>query len=117
MEHLGGTISNCVIRSCALSGSLGQYGASSTAHVRGPDALVTHCAITNNTCGVASTSSYSKECVVGISLLYGAWMSNTLVADNTDTGTRKITSYAAGVYAPNATILNCTIVNNSGNDG
>ena len=114
MEHLGGTVSNCVIRGCALDGSIGQYGAASTVHVRGPDALVTHCAITNNTCTKDTTSKLSLECCTGISLLNGARMSNTLVADNSDTSSRGVQNCATGVYAPNANLLNCTIVNNVG---
>ena len=116
MEHLGGTITNCVIRGCALSGSISANSYATTAYVRSPYALITHCAITNNTCSVSSGSASSYDCTPGISLNYGAQLVNTLVADNIDTAYRTVKNYAAGVYASNARLLNCTIVNNSGND-
>ena len=116
MEHLGGTISNCVIRGCALNGTINANSYATTAIIRGPDALVTHCAITNNTCSVSSGSSSSYDCITGIGLYYGASMVNTLVADNVDTAYRTVKNYASGVFASDARLLNCTIVNNSGND-
>ncbi len=113
--NLGGTVSNCVIRNCTMSGSISGNEYANIITLRGSNSLMTHCTITNIQCSVTSASGASSVCCLGVYMDNGAKLENTLIADNTDTGTRKKQDYACGVYG-NGNMLNCTIVNNSGND-
>ena len=116
-EHRGGTMSNCVVRGCLLSGSFASSAFAHTIFMRGPDALLTHSVITNNSSTLSGSSGSSKEMVHGVFLETGARFEHSLVADNIDSGNRSNASAKnyATVYGDGA-IRNCTIVNNRCSD-
>ena len=116
-EHRGGTMSNCVVRGCFLSGKFDANAFAHTVFMRGPDALLTHSVITNNSSTLSGGSGSSKEMVHGVFLETGARLEHSLVADNIDSGNRSNASAKnyATVYGDGA-IRNCTIVNNRCSD-
>lgn len=116
VDVLGGAVSNCVVRNCSITGSGMSGSTSSTVYLKGALSLMTHCVVTNNAIDHDSTSTSSSASVPGVLLAEGARLENSLVADNVDNGTRTVTSYACGVYASSGSIVNCTIVNNRGQD-
>ena len=116
-EHRGGTMSNCVVRGCLLAGTFNANAFAHTIFMRGPDALLTHSVITNNSSTLSGGSGSSKEMVHGVFLETGARLEHSLVADNIDSGNRSNASAKnfATVYG-NGAIRNCTIVNNQCSD-
>lgn len=116
-EHRGGTMSNCVVRGCLLAGTFNANAFAHTVFMRGPDALLTHSVITNNSSTCSGGSASSKAMVHGVNLDGGAKLEHSLVADNIDSGNRSnagAKNYAT-VYG-NGAIRNCTIVNNQCSD-
>ena len=116
-EHRGGTMSNCVVRGCLLAGTFNANAFAHTIFMRGPDALLTHSVITNNSSTLSGGSGSSKAMVHGVNLEGGAKLEHSLVADNIDSGNRS--AAAAKNYATvygNGKIRNCTIVNNRCSD-
>ena len=110
IHYWGGTVSNCVIRNGYKGGN-----ARGHAHVSliGPDSLITHCVVTNNT----STSDYQTSFnSPGLSLQWNATARECLVADNQMSGSSAQSfKHAAGaVLGSGALLENCTIVNNTG---
>ena len=113
IDSVGGTMSNCVIRGVVSDGNVGAYANTATIYAVGANALMTHCVITGNVFRIGSSSAYSKEVVPTVWLDGGARLSTSLVADNTDTGTRNITGYAT-VYAGDSKVVNPAISDTRG---
>ena len=105
IESDGGTVSNCIVRSCDVQG----YWSGAAVHATGAKALVTHCVITNNT---TASNSNGTDKTAGLHLDGGAVARNCLIANNTEKATSG-TCCTGGVYAPNGYLYNCTIVDNS----
>lgn len=99
-----GTVSNCVLRN-ANGGAYASHGA---VYLTGADALLTHCVVSNCT----TTGSGYKNSYAGVKLESSAKVSNCLIAKNTFS--TKYDSTVAGVYVNGGSLVNCTIVGNTG---
>lgn len=105
IESDGGTVSNCIVRSCEVQG----YWSSGAVHATGAKALVTHCVITNN---LTASNSAGTDKTAGLHLGNGAVARNCLIANNVEKATGG-TCCTGGAYLPNGYIYNCTIADNS----
>ena len=105
IESNGGTVSNCIVRSCEVQG----YWSSGAVHATGAKALVTHCVITNNS---TASNAAGTDKTAGLQLNEGAVARNCLIANNVEKATSG-TCCTGGVYAPNGFLYNCTIADNS----
>ena len=98
-----GTVSNCVLRN-ANGGAYGSHGA---VWLKGTDALLTHCVISNCT---TSGSGY-KDTYAGLKLESSAKASNCLIVKNTFSAGGA--DDVAGVYVKGGSLVNCTVVGNT----
>ena len=116
VDRRGGTISNCVFRNASQTFGSGAYMDQPLIALTGPNARMTHSVVSNNVSTVNNSgTSYWGVICPGVFLRNEAWLVNSLVAGNRDEGSRTkgtTDAYAAGVYASNGHILNCTVVNN-----
>ena len=112
----GGTVSNCILRNSLQTGAAMANRDQPLFCLTGPDALLTHCVVTNNKSTINnSQTSYWGIITPGIVARSGAKIVNSLVADNREDGTRTggtLNSYATGICALNGQVVNCTVVRN-----
>lgn len=113
----GGVLTNCIVRNFTQSGSGGAAHRDQLLFLlTGPQSRMTHCVMSNNVSELTITVTADWKLIgIGLVLQEGAKLGNSLVAGNRDEGSRSKgtpNSYAAGVYASNGEIVNCTIVNN-----
>ena len=100
---IGGTVTNCVVRDCSISGGNAGYGAG--IYMYGINGLVTHSIISEN-----SLPNASAHHGVGI-CMEGGLVKDSLIIDNTSS--EKGTGIAGGgVYADGGRVVNCTITGN-----
>lgn len=96
----GGTVSNCVIKSCTTGTNCSIGGA----HMNAVNALITHSVIAN--CSTTDNSSYKAG---GVQLSHGT-LADSLVISNTCGGV------GGGIYlnaaAEDAKVINCTVAKN-----
>jgi len=102
----GGTVTNCVI---AMGNSGSWNGNPGGVRLGSPQALVTHCVITNN----VQEFTNSEHLGGGVRMNAGR-LENSLIADNRSGGADNGgQSNSGGVSVEGGTVLNCTIVGNS----
>ena len=119
IQGAGGTVSNCILRGANMTGN---YARGAGAWLNSPDALLTHCVITNNS---ASGSGYQMTETGGKALYGGIFVhiekgtvSNCLIANNKDSGGSGVggqdkQSWSSGITVRDGgRILNCTVVTN-----
>ncbi len=106
IDSNGGTVSNCVLRNVKNISNGVQGGA---VHLRGAEALLTHCVISNN------YIKANKNCFGSAVYLADGRMENCLLAGNyTSSGTT--TETGGTVAIAGGRVVNCTIVGNSAYD-
>lgn len=98
----GGTVSNCVVRNCSISGGNAGYGAG--IYLYGSKGLVTHSRIIGNSLPNASAHRGAGLC------MEGGVVSDCLIVGNTSSATG--TGIQGGVHASGGRIVNCTVVGN-----
>ena len=113
IENLGGTVSNCVIRGCTISNwNRGGGGVFITAD--SPDALVTHCVISN--CLENSGTSCNVDWIGGgaaVAMKNGT-VRNCLITGNVRTGTTGNTTCLYGsVRVDGGLVESCTVADNA----
>lgn len=113
VERRGGTVSNCVFRNFTFTGSIVAIQKQTGVYLAGPDALMTHCVVTNFGLTSRVGSSAALRCVPGVCLEADARLENSLIADIRSENSNEQRKWAAGVYASKGRLLNCTIVNNT----
>lgn len=106
----GGVISNCVVKSCAVSASKSAGGIL----MSNSKALVTHSLIMNNKAGGNSGKG------AGIYLNYGT-VADCLIISNSTASTSGTSLLGGGIYmgteTANAKVVNCTVAKNSAYSG
>ena len=103
IEANGGTVSNCVVRNCSISGGNAGYGAGICLY--GSKGLVTHSIVSGNS--LPNSSAHNG----GGIYMEGGLVKDSLIVDNTSS--EKGSGIAGGgVYADGGRIVNCTIVGN-----
>lgn len=105
----GGAVSNCVVRKFTYSGGVSASGHQMSAMLEGVYALMTHCAVTNNTMTTEANSSSSVILTPGVDLRDGARCENSLFAKLSATRTKNLLNWAGAVYAESGRLLNVTI--------
>jgi PKD repeat protein len=113
IDTVGGTVSNFVVRGCALSGTLNSGGKAVPVYAVGSYATVTHGVVTGTVFNVYSGSGSSGIIVPTICVQSGARLSNSLIADNVDTNRRSVKDYGTVYASGSSKIVNCTVVRNS----
>ena len=125
----GGTVSNCIIRNCQISGKFSR-GAGVYTELKTTRAIASHCLITNNTSirqidsgdigpgtGLFLNSGRAENCLVAynrsatdsgghIVYLVGGAMNNCTVVRNTGVG-------VSGINASGGAVRNCVIAGNT----
>ena len=104
--HLGGVVSNCVIRGGRFTG---KSCASAGAFAYGSDALVTHCVITNNVSG-GGYSDNGWFGATGLCLGGGARAEHCLIARNKINDTSNSGFYQAAVHVGEGSVLRYSTV-------
>ena len=105
----GGTVSNCVIRSCGVW-TWGCQGGGLYIHASAANALVTHCVITN--CAPTSTTSSTGDGGSALAM-YAGCVRNCLFAYNRVSASNSSQTHAFGtVLVGGGTLENCTVVKN-----
>jgi hypothetical protein len=113
IDTVGGTVSNFVLRGCALSGTLNSGGRAAPIYAVGSYATVTHGVVTGTVFNVYSGSTSSGIIVPTVCVQSGARLSNSLIADNSDINRRYLKDYGTVYASGSSKIVNCTVVRNS----
>ncbi len=113
IDAAGGTVSNCVLRGGSWSG---MYARGAGAWLNSRDALLTHCVVTNNALSGASKQFTSEHGGIYVHVVKGT-VSNSLIANNIDTGgTGAVTDVrqaaSCSVTIEDGLIINCTVATN-----
>ena len=107
---LNGTVSNCVVRGGDHNcwGSIINTGG---IYINGPDALVTHCVITNNITRIGGGNNWGNH-GAGVYIADGR-LEHSLVARNEVRAPNTNIHSAGGVRVMGGTVLHCTIAGNT----
>ena len=113
IDAAGGTVSNCVLRGGSWSG---MYARGTGAWLNSRDALLTHCVVTNNALSGASKQLTYEHGGIYVHVVKGT-VSNSLIANNIDTGgTGVVTDVrqaaSCSVTIEDGLIINCTVATN-----
>jgi len=102
----GGTVSNCVITGGATHEWFTSGGGVYLNHAQG---LVTHCVVTDNSCGVGGVN-YGA----GVVMLRGRLEHSLISGNRSQTGNNDNPACAGGVGIRGGSMVNCTVAGNSG---